>query len=106
MGGRLCRAGCLAERLLQPNPMSSGRCFEPACQRERITEMPAPPNSGETWTCTFKGETPSEFQETQRGPEIHESQSYMEDWDADLSPCNFVTAHHPAERSSYLPVTS
>ena len=26
----------------------------------------------------------------------------MEDWDADLSPCNFVTTHFPAERSSFI----
>ena len=26
----------------------------------------------------------------------------MEDWDANLSPCNFATAHFPAERSSLI----
>ena len=41
------------------------------------------------------------FQETRRGPEIHGSQSSMEDWDADLSPCNFATTHFLAERSAF-----
>ena len=43
-----------------------------------------------------------------RGPEIHGSQSSMEDWDADLSHCNFVTAHflQPKKKRIYLPVTS
>ena len=36
------------------------------------------------------------------GPEIHGSQGSMEDWDADLSPCNFATAHFPAEISSFI----
>ena len=43
-----------------------------------------------------------ELQETRRGPEVHESQSSMEDWDADLSPCHFATTHIPAERSSFI----
>ena len=41
-------------------------------------------------------------EETRRGPEMHGSESSMEDWDADLSPCNFATSHFRAERSSYL----
>ena len=26
----------------------------------------------------------------------------MEDWGADLSPCDFATTHFPAERSSFI----
>ena len=26
----------------------------------------------------------------------------MQDWDVDLSPCNFATTHFPAERSSFI----
>ena len=43
------------------------------------------------------------------GSEIHRSESSMEDWDADVSPCIFATAHIPAERKGaalYLPITS
>ena len=28
----------------------------------------------------------------------------MEDWDANVSPCNFATTHFPAERSSFIPL--
>ena len=36
-------------------------------------------------------------QETWRGLKTHGSKSSMEDWDAELSPCNFATTHFPAE---------
>ena len=42
-----------------------------------------------------------------RGTEIHGSQSSMEDWDADLSPCRFATTGFSCTKKQlYLPATS
>ena len=44
----------------------------------------------------------SSIRKREWGPEIYGSWSSMEDWGADLSPCNFATPHFPAERNSFI----